>query len=123
MNYTPDMNDGEHIFVFGSNLLGRHGAGAAREAKLHWRARYGNGVGRTGNAYAIPTKDEYLEVLPLDRIATFVASFISYAKLYEEFTFLVTKIGCGLAGYEEKQIAPMFADCHKLSNVMLPEGW
>ena len=95
------------IFVFGSNLAGRLGAGADLFA-IKKGAKYGVGVGRTGNAYAIPTKDEKIRTLPLDRIAPYVAEFLMYAREHPELTFQVTKIGCGLAGYEVEQIAPMF---------------
>lgn len=109
------------IFVFGSNLAGRHGKGAALHAKLHCGAVYGVGVGRTGGSYAIPTKDEYIKTLPLSIIAQHVADFITYARSNPELIFKVTRIGCGLAGYSDQEIAPMFdgatANCH------LPEGW
>jgi hypothetical protein len=107
--------------VFGSNLAGRHGAGSAKEARLKWGAEYGVGEGRTGNAYAIPTKDEQLRTLPLWDIEVYVAEFLRYAHVHPEMTFNVVKIGCGLAGYQEHQIAPMFR--HAPDNVNLPEGW
>jgi hypothetical protein len=96
------------IFVFGSNLAGRHGKGAALEARDAYGAQYGVGVGRTGNAYAIPTKDCSLNVLPLRTIKAFVTQFIEYAVLNPHLEFQVTDIGCGLAGYTPEQIAPMF---------------
>lgn len=109
------------IFVFGSNLAGRHGKGAALFAKNFRGAAYGVGVGRTGNAYALPTKDELIRTLPLQRIAEYVAEFLDYARAHPELQFQVTKIGCGLAGYSEHEIKPMFAvappNCH------LPDGW
>ena len=98
------------IFVFGSNLAGRHGKGAALYAKQHHGAVYGVGVGRTGNAYAIPTKDEKIKTLPLDRINCYVQQFLSYARANPSLTFQVTAIGCGLAGYKPAQIAPMFRE-------------
>ncbi len=109
------------IFVFGSNLAGRHGKGAALAAKLDWGAEQGVGVGRTGQAYAIPTKGYSLEVLHLDIINTYVLKFIQYANEHPDEEFYVTKIGCGLAGYKESQIAPMFKNAPK--NCKLPEGW
>lgn len=96
------------VFVFGSNLAGRHGAGAAKFARLHRGAEYGVGEGRTGNAYAIPTKDEQLRTLTLPTIAAFVRHFIQYADDNPAILFQVTPIGCGLAGYKRSQIAPMF---------------
>jgi hypothetical protein len=90
------------IFVFGSNLAGRHGRGAALCAKNAHGAVYGVGVGRTGNAYAIPTKDERIRTLPLERIAPYVSAFLDYARANPDLEFEVTKIGCGLAGYSTK---------------------
>ena len=109
------------IFVFGSNLAGRHGKGAAYYAYRHHGAEYGIGVGLTGNAYAIPTKDEKLRVLPLVRIEKYVKEFIQYAWSHAEMQFHVTKIGCGLAGYQEHDIAPFFMGAPL--NCLLPEGW
>jgi hypothetical protein len=112
------------IFVFGSNLAGRHGAGSAKEARLRHGARYGEGVGRTGDAYAIPTKDEQLRILPLGVIERHVKTFIEYAKAQPALTFNVVAIGCGLAGYRPEQIAPMFAgapgNCN-LPNEFMPD--
>jgi hypothetical protein len=96
------------IFVFGSNLAGRHGKGAALYAKQFFGAVYGVGYGRTGNSYAIPTKDEALRVLPLTTIQAWCFAFIEYAKAHPELTFVVTPVGTGLAGYTKDQIAPFF---------------
>lgn len=109
------------ILVFGSNEAGRHGKGAARHARHYYRAEYGVGTGRTGNAYAIPTKDAQLNTLPLDRIARHVQQFLDYAAANKELTFKVTAIGTGLAGYDHAQIAPMFASAP--TNCMLPTEW
>lgn len=109
------------IFVFGSNLAGRHGKGAARYALQHYGAEYGVGIGRTGEAYAIPTKDEKIRTLPLPRIKKYVEDFLQYARGNPQLTFLVTKVGCGLAGYTENDIAPMFSEAP--DNCQLPEGW
>lgn len=98
----------EVIFVFGSNLAGRHGAGAALYAADVYGAKFGVGKGRTGDAYAIPTKDHEIQTLPLDHIQVYVEEFLEYATLHLEETFFVTRIGCGLAGYQDKDIAPMF---------------
>lgn len=86
------------IFVFGSNLAGRHGKGAALQARK-FGARYGQGTGRQGNTYAIPTKDQYLRVLPLSTIKAYILQFVEYAKQHPELEFLLTPVGTGLAGY------------------------
>ncbi len=109
------------IFVFGSNLAGRHGKGAALFARQNHGAIYGVGQGRQGNSYGIPTKDSNIQTLQLSQIENYVERFVYYAKQHPELTFNVTKIGCGLAGYTEDQIAPMFADAP--SNCNLPDGW
>lgn len=110
-----------NIFVFGSNLAGRHGKGAALHARKNHGAVYGVGVGRTGNAYAIPTKDEHLKTLPLAVIHTHVEYFKLYARKNPDLTFEVTRIGCGLAGYTDTDIVPMFKDTP--DNCILPDGW
>ncbi len=117
------MNDGKHIFVFGSNLAGRHGKGAALQAKNHWGALNGIGHGRggCGYSYAIPTKDTSLVARPLCEISEDVYEFDAYATWHRELTFLVTPIGTGLAGYSHKQIAPMFKDVP--DNCVLPKEW
>jgi hypothetical protein len=115
------MTADDKIFVFGSNLAGRHGKGAALDAKNLYGAKYGVGEGRTGMAYAIPTKDEKLRVRSLSEIECSVKRFIEYAKLHPELNFFVTKIGCGLAGYKEQEILPMFKGSP--ANCELPEGW
>lgn len=99
-----------HIFVFGSNEAGRHGAGAAKAAKVHFGAHYGVGRGPSGQSYAIPTKDKNLKTLPLDAIAQSVEDFLRYAKIFPEKRFFVTRIGCQLAGYANEDIAPLFAN-------------
>lgn len=109
------------IFVFGSNLDGRHGKGAALTALRKYHAVYGVGAGRTGDAYAIPTKGKDLEVLPLHVIMLYVGLFLHYVRDNPELTFLVTRIGCGLAGYKDEQIAPMFLNAP--GNCILPSGW
>lgn len=97
------------VFVFGSNTAGRHGKGAALEAVRLWGAQRGRGAGRQGNSYAIPTKGATLETLPLWQIADGVNEFIAHARANPNESFLVTAIGCGLAGYQPRDIAPMFA--------------
>ena len=109
------------IFVFGSNLAGRHGAGAALFARQKHGAIYGQGIGLQGNSYALPTKNMYIRTLPLQEIKKHVDVFIQFAKDNYEMVFQVTRIGCGLAGYSETQIAPMFKDAPM--NCILPDGW
>jgi hypothetical protein len=111
----------ETIFVFGSNLAGRHGKGAALHAREHYGAVYGKGVGLHGSSYAIPTKDHALRALPLNQIKHYVRQFIQFAKEHPEMTFKVTRVGCGLAGYSDKQMAPLFVRAPK--NCHLPEEW
>lgn len=104
------MDKPKEIFVFGSNLAGRHGKGAALHARQKHGAKYGQGVGPQGRSYAIPTKTIHLDTLPLPAIRSYVADFIQYALAHPELTFRLTAIGCGLAGYKPEQIAPMFVN-------------
>lgn len=96
------------IFVFGSNRAGRHGAGAALHALRYWGAIYWKGEGLHGDSYAIPTKDKDIQTLPLSSIEEHVNTFIVFAASHPSLQFLVTRIGCGLAGYTDAEIAPMF---------------
>lgn len=107
------------VFVFGSNLLGIHGAGAALHAKKYFGAIQGQGIGRQGNSYAIPTKKTPKESLHLNQIKEEVVKFLRYAKQHYWESFHVTPIGCGLAGYTPKQIAPFFKNAPE--NVNLPQ--
>ena len=109
------------IFVFGSNLAGRHGAGAALYAQHAYGAKYGVGIGRTGQAYAIPTKDAELNTLALEYIHHQVKEFLEYARYYKDEVFFVTRIGCGLAGYKNEQIAPFFRGAPE--NCVFDIGW
>jgi hypothetical protein len=113
------LKDNE-IFVFGSNEAGIHGAGAARIA-LQWGAKMGVGIGIMGQTYALPTKDKNLNTLELGDIEDHVDLFIEHAIWNDDRTFLVTQIGCGLAGYTPRKIAPMFKKCVDLKNVHLPK--
>lgn len=111
-----------HVFVFGSNLSGRHGAGAARAAVTHYGAVMGVAEGLAGNSYAIPTVARDLAyTLPLADIQLSVERFLRFASARPEQQFFVTRIGCGLAGYEDHEVAPMF----KLAppNCSLPLPW
>lgn len=110
--------DDKTVFVFGSNLAGRHGSGSAKEALLNWGAVYGVGVGPMGRSYAIATKDTFLKTLSLGRIEVHVKEFLGYARRHPDCKFNVVAIGCGLAGYKPEDIAPMFANAP--ANVELP---
>lgn len=109
------------VFVFGSNLAGRHGKGAAEHAARYYGAEIGVGEGPTGRAYALPTKDRDLRPLPLQEIAAHVEAFLAHARSRPVTTFLVTQVGCGLAGYEPQQIAPFFASAP--ANCFLSAEW
>jgi hypothetical protein len=114
-----ELRPGE-IFVFGSNLAGRHGKGAARQA-LKWGAKWGQASGLQGRTYGIPTKDRSVtRVLSLTEIKPFVLQFIEFAKSRPELTFLVTEIGCGLSKMSPKDIAPMFEGAAHVVNIHLP---
>lgn len=109
----------KEIFVFGSNLAGRHGSGAARYAVLNHGAIYGQGIGLQGTSYAIPTKDHNIQTLPLFEIKKYVDAFIQVAHNNPELIFMVTAIGTGLAGLKSEEVAPMFSQVP--SNVKLPK--
>jgi len=111
----------KEIFVFGSNLAGIHGAGAALTAYKKHGARWGMGAGHYGCSYAIPTKDQHIKPLSLEDIETFVAAFILYADSHPEWIFKVTRIGCGLAGFSDAEIAPMFY--YATGNCLFDEVW
>lgn len=119
--FTPDMiselKDNE-IFVFGSNLAGAHGGGAARAAFLRFGAIMGQGVGLQGRSYAIPTMQGGVET-----IRPYVDEFIRFAADHPEYKFLVTRIGCGIAGFTADEIAPLFAAAIDLENVILPRDF
>lgn len=111
----------QSIFVFGSNLAGRHGAGAARTAAKYYGAQYGVGVGLTGNSYAIPTKGFAMEVLCPDQIERYVGDFIRFAEENPDLSFTVTRVGCGLAGNIPATIAPMFKSAP--DNCLFDTAW
>lgn len=117
--YTPEMITQlrpNEIFVFGSNLAGAHGGGAARIAYNKFGAIWGQGTGLQGQSYAIPT----MHGGP-DKIKPYVDEFIQFATAHPEYNFLVTKIGCGIAGFTPDEIAPLFSNAMKLENVILPK--
>lgn len=104
------------IFVFGSNLAGAHGGGAARLAYNRFGAVWGQGVGLQGQSYAIPTMQGGVET-----IKPYVDEFIHFAKQNTTLTFLVTRIGCGIAGFRDEEIAPLFKEAIDVENIILPE--
>jgi hypothetical protein len=109
------------IFVFGSNQRGAHGRGAAKQA-LTWGAKWGKGSGLWGRTYAIPTKNASItKTLSLDMIGEYVKEFTEFARKNPNLQFLVTEIGCGLAGLKPKEVAPLFAEAYSLENVWLPK--
>ncbi len=109
------------IFVFGSNLTGIHKKGAALTALQKHGAILGQGVGLQGNSYAIPTKETPYKSLDIISINKFVADFLSFAAQTPEHTYMVTKIGCGLAGWNPSQIAPLFRLVKYAANVKVPQ--
>lgn len=115
--YITELQPNE-IFVFGSNLKGMHGGGAAYVAYRKFGAVMGQGVGLQGQSYAIPTMQGGVET-----IRPYVDEFIEFAKSRQDLTFLVTRIGCGIAGFTDEEIAPLFEKCHGVENIVLPPGW
>lgn len=119
MEYTPEnihtLNTNE-VFVFGSNLFGQHGGGAARTALNKFGAIQGQGVGLQGQSYAIPTMQGGVET-----IKPYVDEFINLAKEHRELKFYVTRIGCGIAGFRDEDIAPLFAAATDAANIILPK--
>lgn len=109
------------VFVFGSNEAGIHGAGAAKIAYEKHGARYGKSFGHYGDSFAIPTKDSILETLPLIDINDYVTGFRAYARGLKKLPFEITQIGCGLAGYKPRDIAPMFLNASK--NCEFDRAW
>lgn len=119
--FTPDriehLNKNE-VFVFGSNLAGQHGGGAARIAYGEFGAIWGQGVGMQGQSYAIPTMHGGVA-----EIKPYVDQFIEYAKQHPDLVFLVTRIGCGIAGFSDEQIAPLFKEAIDVENIILPHDF
>lgn len=119
--HTPDMiaelkND--EVFVFGSNLEGMHGGGAARTAFRLFGAVMGCGIGLRGQSYAIPTMHGGVE-----EIRPYVDEFVAFAAAHPELFFYVTRVGCGIAGFRDREMAPLFIAARDLDNVCLPKGW
>ena len=117
--YTPERISKlkpNEIFVFGSNLAGMHGGGAAWIAYERFGAIMGQGVGLQGQSYAIPTMQGGVET-----IKPYVDEFIEFASKHPEYKFLVTKIGCGIAGFTVEEIAPLFYRAIDVENIILPK--
>ena len=117
--FTPEhitVLAADEIFVFGSNLGGNHDGCAARVALQKFGAIYGQGVGLQGQSYGIPTMQGGVET-----IAPYVDEFIEFARAHPEYFFYVTRIGCGIAGFTDREIAPLFKKALNLKNVCLPE--
>lgn len=109
------------VFVFGSNEAGIHGAGAAKVAYEKHGARWGKSYGHYGDSFAIPTKNEIIETLPIHRIHKYVQGFLAYAEGHRKLTFQVTCIGCGLAGLKHEDVAPLFKDAP--ANCLFDTKW
>ncbi len=121
-NLITDLQSNE-IFVFGSNQSGLHLGGAAKAA-MKWGAIYGQAEGLQGSTYAIPTVDEkVMDALSPEEIAPYVSRFIEFAKEHQEYTFLVTEIGCGIAGRTVSEIAPLFQNAKDVENIHLPQNF
>lgn len=119
--YTPGRIshlESDEVFVFGSNLRGMHGGGAARVAYEKFGAVWGQGVGLQGQSYAIPTMQGGVET-----IKPYVDQFIEFARECDQNTFYVTRIGCGIAGFTDEEIAPLFDAAYDLYNVRLPRSF
>lgn len=119
--YTPERIsrlEPDDVFVFGSNLMGMHGGGAARIAYEKFGAIWGQGVGLQGQSYAIPTMQGGVET-----IKPYVDQFIEFARECDQNTFYVTRIGCGIAGFTDEEIAPLFDAAYDLYNVRLPRSF
>ena len=114
-DYVVSLNPME-IFVFGSTRAGFHGGGAAAMAHMYFGAIWGQGIGLQGQSYAIPTMEG-----GADYVGHYVDEFIAFAKEHPEYKFLVTEIGCGIAGFTPQQIAPLFRDTISMDNVSLPK--
>lgn len=113
----------KQIFVFGSNLEGHHAGGAALRAFESFGAEWGIGEGLTGSCYALPTLDEKMLKLGSGELHCVKHAFYRCVRAHPDLTFLLTKVGCGIAGYEELLIRKLFEDASKYKNIVLPEEW
>lgn len=121
MRVSPDNIQSlkpNEVFVFGSNLSGSHGGGAALVAYRKFGAIWGQGVGLQGQSYGIPTMHGGVEA-----IKPYVDEFIAFARQHQDLVFLVTRVGCGIAGFTDNEIAPLFSEAKQLENIYLPRLW
>lgn len=118
MRATPQVQE---VFVFGSDLAGRHADGDALAALRDHGAEYGRGVGLKGASYAIPVRDEAGKLLPLSLISRYVRAFLTFAANHRELRFKVNRIGCGQGAHRDRDIAPLFNGAP--ANCLLPRGW
>ncbi len=132
MIYHPDhtLPEDDSIWVFGSNLSGRHGAGAALVAAKQFEAKRGVGVGPTGKSYAIPTKDFNIQTMSLKKIEPYVDNFVEYSAGHPDQKFFITRVGCGLAGHSDQDMSFLFAKWffsskyqYVFDNCSFPEQW
>ena len=120
-DYTPNAISSlkaDEVFVFGSNLHGHHSGGAARAAVKKFGAIWGQGVGLQGQSYAIPTMQGGVET-----IRPYTDQFIDFAKEHTELFFYVTRISCGIAGFKDSDIAPLFKDAMSVNNICIPQSF
>lgn len=113
----------KRIFVFGSNKLGIHGAGAAKFALLNRGAYSGIGEGMSGDSYALPTKFDPWSRMNLNDVHKSINKFLAYAFEHHMVDFQITQVGCGLGGFTKKQIAPLFAEHTVLLNCYFDKAW
>lgn len=113
--------DDDRIFVFGSNMLGIHGAGAARYALIDLGAEWGVPEGLMGRSYALPTCFEPGLPVDMDTLEEKVTSFVEFARRRPDLRFFVSEVGCGIAGFYPEEVAPFFHDAP--ANCDLPPGW
>jgi protease I len=118
---VPSADPVQEVFVFGSDLAGRHTSGDALIALRRHGAVYGRGVGLQGRSYAIPVRDEQSKLMPVTAIARYVSAFLRFAAIHREMTFHICRIGCERGGYRDDEIAPLFAGAPR--NCRLPRGW
>jgi hypothetical protein len=123
LNYhkNGEVPQAGEVFVFGSNLAGVHGAGAALEAMKNFGAKWKYPIGLVGQSYAIPTKDLDIITLDIAVVKSFIEDFVVFTKRTPNVHYFVTAVGCGLAGFKDSEIAPLFKGCSNLCS--FPDTW